>query len=154
MASGGEERRGKLRKAPGICKQEMIRRCLNGATRPVEDRSPTYCWGERGELKHLSTPRRRKKAIDVRSSGDRTGQSPNRGRFGGFGVVGVIIRSAPGNWNVLESTAVAGDSPLQVTGRAEDSHLSRAGHVESCLNPRGPSRKAKYSRKTDSEPVP
>ena len=38
-ASVGEEGRGKLRKAPGICKQEMIRRCLNGGTRPVEDRS-------------------------------------------------------------------------------------------------------------------
>ena len=38
-ASEGEERRGKLRTAPGICKQEMIRRCLNGGTRPVEDRS-------------------------------------------------------------------------------------------------------------------
>ena len=31
--------------------------------------------------------------------------------------------------------------------------LSRAGHEKSCLNPRGPSRKAKYERKTDSEPV-
>ena len=31
--------------------------------------------------------------------------------------------------------------------------LSRAGHEESCLNPRGPLRKAKYSQETDSEPV-
>ena len=35
--SGGEERRGKLRKAAGICKQELIRGCLNGATHMVED---------------------------------------------------------------------------------------------------------------------
>ena len=34
------------------------------------------------------------------------------------------------------------------------SHLSRAGHEESCPNPRGPSRKAKHFRKTDSGPVP
>jgi hypothetical protein len=31
-------------------------------------------WGEPGELKHLSTPRNRK---DSRSSGERTGRSPN-----------------------------------------------------------------------------
>src|SRR5437764_6989601 len=31
-------------------------------------------------------------------------------------------------------------------------HLSRAGHVEAGLNLRGPSRKAKYSLATDSEP--
>ena len=39
MASGGDERRGKLRKAPGICKQELIRRHLNGETCQVEDLS-------------------------------------------------------------------------------------------------------------------
>jgi len=33
-------------------------------------------------------------------------------------------------------------------------YLSKAGHVKPCLNPRGPSRKAKYSSLTDSEPVP
>ena len=56
-------------------------------------------------------------------------------------------------WNRLERRAAAGDSPvhehcLQVTGL-----LSKAGHEESCLNPRGPPRKAKYGWKTDSEPV-
>ena len=35
--SGGDERRGKLRKGSGICKQELIRACLNGATHLVED---------------------------------------------------------------------------------------------------------------------
>ena len=35
----------------------------------------------------------------------------------------------------------------------EDS-LSRTGHEKSCLNPGGPSSKAKYSLETDSEPVP
>ena len=40
LASRGEERRGKLRKAPGICKQELIRRCPNGGTRMVEGHTP------------------------------------------------------------------------------------------------------------------
>ena len=39
MASGGEERRGKLRKVTGICKQELIREYLNGATRHTEGMS-------------------------------------------------------------------------------------------------------------------
>ena len=32
--------------------------------------------------------------------------------------------------------------------------LSSAGHEKSCVNPAGPSAKAKYSSETDSEPVP
>ena len=38
-ASEGDEGRGKLRKAPGICKQELIRGCPNGETRTVEGRT-------------------------------------------------------------------------------------------------------------------
>ena len=37
LASRSEEGRGKLRKAPGICKQELIRRYPNGGTHIVED---------------------------------------------------------------------------------------------------------------------
>ena len=37
QASRGDEGRGTLRKAPGICKQEVIRRCLNRETGMVED---------------------------------------------------------------------------------------------------------------------
>ena len=61
MASGGDERRGKLRKAPGICKQELIRRHLNGETCQVEDLSSHLMRSKRWELKHLSTSRKRKK---------------------------------------------------------------------------------------------
>ena len=43
--SGGEEGRGKLRKAAGICKQELIRGHPNGATRLVEDQSPAVKLG-------------------------------------------------------------------------------------------------------------
>ena len=35
-ASGGEERRGKLRKSAGIRKRDLIRTYLNGATRHAE----------------------------------------------------------------------------------------------------------------------
>ena len=36
----------------------------------------------------------------------------------------------------------------------DSSILSSAGHVKPCMNPAGPSAKAKYSWETDSEPVP
>ena len=57
------------------------------------------------------------------------------------------------NQNLLESETEEGESPVRVNIWDWEHHLSRAGHVESCLNLRGPSRKAKYSQKTDSEPV-
>ena len=41
LASRDDEGRGKLRKAAGICKQELIRGCPNGATRLVEDQPPS-----------------------------------------------------------------------------------------------------------------
>ena len=37
LALEDDEGRGKLRKAAGSCKQTLIRRCPNGATRYVED---------------------------------------------------------------------------------------------------------------------
>ena len=56
-APGGEEGRDKLRKAAGIGKYEEIRGCPNGETRP---QGHWLCQGQRGELKHLSTRRKRK----------------------------------------------------------------------------------------------
>ena len=56
-------------------------------------------------------------------------------------------------WNWLESQNVEGDIPVHVNSWGVSGILSRAGHEESCLNLRGPSRKAKYDQKTDSEPV-
>ncbi len=47
-----------------------------------------------------------------------------------------------------------GDSPVNEIFKSLLDFLSRAGHVKSCLNLRGPSRKAKYSLVTDSEQVP
>src|SRR5262245_52971127 len=54
--------------------------------------------------------------------------------------------------NTLESVAIAGDSPVRDWKYPPVGYLSRAGHVEAGLNLRGPSRKAKYSLATDSEP--
>ena len=60
--SGGDEGRGKLRKGSGNCKQVLIRAYPNGETRLVEDQSLTMRQSEPGELKHLSTRRKRKKS--------------------------------------------------------------------------------------------
>ena len=98
-------------------------------------------------------PQEEKEIIDSLSSGDRTGKSPNRCCYGITGVVGPLIGNHFMNWNVLENSTKDGDSPVQASEIVRERHLSRAGHVKSCLNPRGPSRKAKYSQKTDSGPV-
>ena len=47
----------------------------------------------------------------------------------------------------LENSGAEGDTPVRVTRRRQGRHLSRAGHVESCPNQRGPSRKAKDCRR-------
>ncbi len=65
MALRADERRGKLRKSAGSGTHAMIRRRLNGETRTGRARAPWAesigPWGEPGELKHLSSRRRRKK---------------------------------------------------------------------------------------------
>ena len=57
-------------------------------------------------------------------------------------------------WNKLESLITEGDNPVHDSLPRPISILSSAGHVKSCVNPAGPSAKAKYSPETDSEPVP
>ncbi len=109
--------------------------------------------GRTGGTETSQYPQEEKEIIDSLSSGDRTGNSPNRRCYGNVGVVGPVIGSYGLNWNVLESSIGEGDNPVQARSIWQDRYLSRAGHVKSCLNPRGPSRKAKYSQKTDSEPV-
>ena len=42
LALGGDEGRGKLRKATGSCKQALIRGCPNGETYHVEDMISVY----------------------------------------------------------------------------------------------------------------
>ena len=52
----------------------------------------------------------------------------------------------------LESGATAGESPVGDGPEPPDRYPSRVGHVKPGLNRRGPSRKAKDSMTTDSEP--
>ena len=65
LALRAEERRDKLRKAAGRSKYPLIRRYLNGETHwskpPVSIRQYITYGGEPGELKHLSSRRKRKK---------------------------------------------------------------------------------------------
>jgi hypothetical protein len=49
----------------------------------------------------------------------------------------------------LERRATAGESPVGEGGKGPIRYLSRARHVEAGSNPRGPSRKAKYSLAID-----
>ena len=109
--------------------------------------------GKRGGTETSQYPQEEKENIDSLSSGDRTGNSLNRCCYGSAGVVGPFKGYHYMNWNDLESSTIDGDSPVQASVMMQEWHLSRAGHVKSCLNLRGPSRKAKYSQKTDSEPV-
>ena len=64
LALGAEERRDKLRKAAGSGKYTVIRRYLNGETHAgspcVSVTESIGCGGEPGELKHLSSRRKRK----------------------------------------------------------------------------------------------
>ena len=99
-------------------------------------------------------PEEEKESIDFLSSGDRKGKSLNRCCYGSAGVVGALKGTMISNENALENAAAEGESPVSARNCCQERHLSRAGHVKSCPNPRGPSRKAKYFRKTDSGPVP
>ena len=109
--------------------------------------------GRTGGTETSQYPQEEKEIIDSLSSGDRTGKSLNRRCYGNVGVVGPFIGYHYMKWKHLESCTTDGDSPVHASVMIREGHLSRAGHVKSCLNPRGPSRKAKYSQKTDSGPV-
>ena len=56
--------------------------------------------------------------------------------------------------NKLESLTVESESLVSESNLKPSGILSIAGDEKSCVNLRGPSRNAKYSRETDSEPVP
>ena len=86
LALSAEEGRGTLRKALGSCERAPIQGCPNGETRQSEPLSlvhePIVCEREPGELKHLSTLRKREYS---QSSGERNGRSPNRPEESGRG---------------------------------------------------------------------
>ena len=111
--------------------------------------------GERGELKHLSTRRKRKQLSDSPSSGERPGNSPNRRchlwlRRGSR----TEIEGHESERNRQEILAAEGDSPVCEAVMVPVGILSSAGHEKSCVNQPGPSGKAKYSCETDSVRVP
>ena len=54
----------------------------------------------------------------------------------------------------MEKSGAEGETPVGETDANPIGILSSAGHEESCVNPAGPSAKAKYSHETDSEQVP
>ena len=54
----------------------------------------------------------------------------------------------------MENAGDTGDSPVSVRLLPAGKIRSSAGHEESCVNQPGPSGKAEYYLKTDSEPVP
>ena len=80
----------------------------------VKRHHPEQSGSEPGELKHLSTRRKIKQVSDSLSSGDRTGNSPNRYRFGGVGVEGPLILVYIRNGICLESHTIGGESPVRV----------------------------------------
>ena len=99
-------------------------------------------------------PQEKKTKCDSASSGERTRNSPNRRRFGGAGVVGPRRGKTAGQRKAMENAAKDGESPVRAILPKPSGILSNAEHEEFCAKQRGPSRKAKYSRETDSEPVP
>ena len=84
-----------------------------------------------GELKHLSTRRKRKQDSDSLSSGDRKGKSPNRNCFGNYGVEGPRYLLLTGSGSFLESYTAEGESPVRVMVNNNIGILSRSGHEKS-----------------------
>ena len=84
MALRAEEGRDKLRKAAVRSKYPVTRRCPNGETRLRKPQSPyTESIGirrEPGELKHLSSRRRRKKTSISRVAASEMGRAQTRVR--------------------------------------------------------------------------
>ena len=119
--------------------------------------APLWCEGRApGELKHLSTPRKRDHS---RSSGERTGNSPNplcvqARRRCTAGVAGPCMRvggtlaqsqSLCGRRTRLERLTVEGDSPVAQTPQPVCARLlSTTGHEEPGGKPGRPLPKAKY----------
>ena len=79
LALRADERRDKLRKASGRSKYPMIRRSLNGEThlsKPQVSLSQYITQGrEPGELKHLSSRRKRKQHVILEVAASETGRA-------------------------------------------------------------------------------
>ena len=97
MALRAEERRDKLRKATGRSKYPLIRGCLNGETHMrtphVSIRQSITYGREPGELKHLSSRRKRKKnsISKVAASEMERGQTRVRALWGSDRIIDSVI---------------------------------------------------------------
>ena len=84
LALRADERRDKLRKASGRGKYPWIRRYLNGETRLSKPQSAYGEYiamrGEPGELKHLSSRRKRKQHVIPEVAASETGRAQTRVR--------------------------------------------------------------------------
>ena len=132
LAVRGDERRDSLRKASGRWQctfdPEISEWGNPPALRRVSYTEYIGVGGERGEVKHLSTLRKRNQL-----------RFPKQRRANGDQPLSRLCFSGA----VLERPAIVGDSPVHE--RAYSMKTSRTGHVKSCLNMGGPSSKAKYS---------
>ena len=113
---------------------------------------------EPGELKHLSTRRRRNQQVfgprDHPSSGERNGASPNRGPCD-LGVVGPTDGASEATRSPLERGPRDGERPVaEGEGLGLVEFLSSARYEEPGVKPGGPPSKAEDSRVTDSGQVP
>ena len=119
LASNADEGRGTLRKASGSCVQAQYPRISEwgnppGGQAPALAAEKIGRQRERGELKHLSTLRKRNDSL---SSGERKGKSPNRQTMFG-GVDGNDRESQKTGSRIrLERETTEGDSPVSETGR-------------------------------------
>ena len=113
MALRAEERRDKLRKAAGRSKYPLIRRYLNGETHMRRPHVPyTESIGirrEPGELKHLSSRRKRKKNRFSKKRRANGKEAKPKGLL--FGVR-TAFRSDYDSRKVLERPVIEGESPV------------------------------------------
>ena len=123
--------------------------------------------GQPGELKHLSTRRRRNQLRDSPSSGERKGTDGQTGERAGASLyrrrgcrasrpgAGAPGGDHPGEPNGMGGPAAQGHSPVGAPwdGPRRRS-LSRAGHVKPGPKQGGPPSKPEYSPVTDSAQVP
>ena len=99
LALRADERRDKLRKASGRSKYPMIRRSLNGETHldrlQVSIRQSITYGGEPGELKHLSSRRKRKQHVILEVAASETGRAQTG------------VRALRGSDRIIDSTNLA-----------------------------------------------
>ena len=119
-------------KPRGAVNRRYIRGLPNGETRTsnrcASANKSIVCRRKRGELKHLSTRRKRDYSA---SSGERTRISSNRWSLLQRGCrtqhMGVINQIA--SQMVLEKPTTEGDSPVDKSNLAPAGHLSTTGHA-------------------------